>query len=180
MCGSDNVFLFVSEAVGHHTLFMDFTLLHRPKTSGRFAALMDLYERNYMQMRLLAPRLASMKESVYVSETDDDSLPLEILELTHERYTSTFRLTYRLSERWPQGKEPNLAMRLYHDARTCEVMSGLLPGETTEARRVRDLEHGLQLNSFLNRWLAYCLQQGHGFEGARVQRHAGEAYPDNA
>lgn len=140
---------------------------------------MDLYERNYMLMRLLAPQLRAMQESNYLSEADD-TLPLEVVDLAHERYTSTFRLTYRLSPRWPQGREPNLAVRLYHDARTCEVMSGLLPGETTETRRVRDLEEGLRLNSFLHRWLSYCIRQGHGFEGARRRRRSPEPCIDTS
>jgi len=131
---------------------------------------MDLYERNYMLLRLLAPELRAMDEGSHVSDIPD-SLPLELAELRHERYTSTFRLTYRLSERYARGdepgREPNLAIRLYHDARTCEVMSGLLPGETTELRRTRDLDEGYRLNAFLNRWLAYCLRQDHGFDGAR-------------
>ena len=143
------------------------TLMPRPRTSERFAALMELYERNYMLVRLLAPALASMR-GTRVS-TVPGELPLEMRDIEHGRYTTTFRLTYRLSGgdvRVP-GREPDLAIRLYHDARTCEVMSGLLPGETSEARRVRDLDEGHRLNRFLNRWLDYCLERGHGFEGAR-------------
>ena len=140
----------------------------RPRTSGRFAALMELYERNYMLVRLLAPALASMGGTR--TSTVDGELDLEMRDVEHGRYTTTFRLTYRLSRRdarGRQGREPNLAIRLYHDARTCEVMSGLMPGETGEERRVRDLDEGHRLNRFLNRWLEYCLERGHGFEGAR-------------
>lgn len=159
---------------------MQSTLTLRPRTSDRFASLMDLYERNYLLLRLLAPRLRSMAGESHVSQVPDampPGLPLEIAELRHERYTSTFRLTYRLSPRFAKegrpGREPNLAIRLYHDARSCEVMSGLLPGETLEARRTRDLDEGHRLNAFLHRWLAYCLRQGHGFEGARTGRLRG-------
>jgi len=141
---------------------------------------MDLYERNYMLLRLLAPELRAMAEGSQLS-TVPDTLPLELAELRHERYTSTFRLTYRLSARYARddtpGREPNLAIRLYHDARTCEVMSGLLPGETLERRRTRDLDEGHRLNAFLNRWLAYCLRQGHGFDGARRGRRRGTRPP---
>ena len=134
---------------------------------------MDLYEHNYMLVRLLAPSLRSMANGDHVSEVVD-ALPLEIAELRHERYTSTFRLTYRLSERYARndkpGREPNLAVRLYHDARTCEVMSGLLPGETLETRRTRDLDEGHRLNAFLDRWLAYCLRQGYVFDSMDASR----------
>ena len=140
----------------------------RPRTSDRFAALMELYERNYMLVRLLAPALGSMSGTR--TSTVDGELALEMRDIEHGRYTTTFRLTYRLSRRdalGRRGREPNLAIRLYHDARTCEVMSGLMPGETGEERRVRDLDEGHRLNRFLNRWLGYCLERGHGFEGAR-------------
>ena len=140
----------------------------RPRTSGRFAALMELYERNYVLVRLLAPALR--EASGTLTSTVDGELPLEMRDVEHGRYTTTFRLTYRLSARdarGREGREPDLAIRLYHDARTCEVMSGLMPGETAETRRVRDLDEGHRLNRFLNRWLGYCLERGHGFEGAR-------------
>ncbi len=132
---------------------------------------MDLYERNYVLMRLLAPQLRQMSESSHVSEAVD-ALPLEIAELKHERYTSTFRLTYCLTEKLQSGREPDLAIRLYHDARTCEVMSGLLPDGVGEERRTRNLDQGVHLNVFLYRWLSYCLRQGHGFEGARRKRRS--------
>lgn len=143
-------------------------LTQRPRTSGRFSALMDVYERNYMLMRLLAPRLRDMTGESIISNADD-ALPLEIVDLEHSRYTSTFRLTYQLSARHRPGREPNLAIRLYHDARTCEVMSGLLPDQPDQERRTRDLDEGIELNLFLYRWLSYCLRQGHGFDGARRQ-----------
>ena len=134
---------------------------------------MELYERNYMLVRLLAPALREATGTRL--STVEGELPLEMRDIEHGRYTTTFRLTYRLSARdarGREGREPDLAVRLYHDARTCEVMSGLMPGETGEARRVRDLDEGHRLNRFLNRWLGYCLERGHGFEGARRRRPA--------
>lgn len=152
----------------------------RPRTSGRFSALMELYERNYMLVRVLAPALREAT-GTRLSAVEGE-LPLEMRDIEHGRYTTTFRLTYRLSSRdacGREGREPDLAIRLYHDARTCEVMSGLLPGETGEERRVRDLDEGHRLNRFLNRWLDYCLERGHGFEGARRRaRPSPSARPD--
>jgi len=137
----------------------------KPRTSDRFASLMELYERNYMLVRLLAPRLREMGDGEHVSRVDG-AMPLELSRVEHGRYTSTFNLTYRFSSRHRHAREPDLVVRLYHDARTCEVMSGLLPGETVEPRRTRDLRDGWRLNRFLHRWLGYCLRQGHGFESA--------------
>ncbi len=140
-------------------------LMHKPRNSGRFASLMDLYEQNYMLMRLLAPDLKSMSRGSFVSRVPG-AMSLELTELEHSRYTSTFRLSYRFARNSLRGRnqrEPDLAIRLYHDARTCEVMSGLMPEERIEIRRKRDLEEGRRLNRFLQKWLSYCLHQGHQF-----------------
>ena len=139
------------------------SLLTRPKTTERFTALMELYEKNYLLMRLLSPELKSLAPGTYVSQVKT-SLALELTVLSHSRYTSTFNLTYRFFDTSTKGRsdrEPDLAIRLYHDARTCEVMSGLMPEGRLEVRRTRDLDEGRRLNRFLNKWLNYCLRQGH-------------------
>lgn len=140
------------------------TLLHKPRNSGRFATLMDLYEQNYLLMRLLAPELRDMGAGNFISHAPG-AMPLELREVEHSRYTSTFKLTYRFSDanRHRRTFEPDLDIRLYHDARSCEVMSGLLPEGRLKIRRTRDLEEGQRLNRFLSKWLSYCLRQGHGF-----------------
>ncbi len=124
---------------------------------------MDLYEQNYILMRLLAPGLRHYQNSVYLSEPEG-VLPLELSAIEHNRYTTTFKLTYLFSDSLRSRREPNLTIRLYHDARTCEVMSGLIPSRKLELRRTRDLTDGYRLNRFLNKWTSYCLRQGHGFE----------------
>lgn len=127
---------------------------------------MELYESNYMAMRLLAPGLRTFEGQRYVS-AGHGGIPLELSRLEHGRYTTTFNLSYRFSSsRQGRAREPDLAIRLYHDARTCEVMSGLLPGHRFEPRRTRDLEESQRLNLFLNKWLRYCLGQNHAFDEA--------------
>jgi len=148
---------------------MQTTLTLRPRTSGRFASLMELYERNYMLMRLLAPRLREMGEGEHVSRAPK-AMPLVLSRIVHDRYTTTFNLTYRFSSRQRHAREPDLAIRLYHDARTCEVMSGLLPEFRDGPRRTRDLDDGWRLNRFLHRWLGYCLRQGHVIGAAAEPR----------
>ena len=152
-------------------------LLQKPRNSGRFEKLMDLYERNYMLMRLLAPELRTMYDGCFVSRTK--GMPaLELRDITHSKYTSTFKLTYHFSNAEPGRKpyEPDLFIRLYHDARTCEVMTGLLPEGRFATRRTRDLEHGQRLNHFLHRWLSYCLRQGHCFAEHAVSEDMVDAY----
>ncbi len=99
-------------------------------------------------------------------------------DITHSKYTSTFKLTYHFEKTGPGRKpyEPDLFVRLYHDARTCEVMSGLLPEGRFEERRTRDLENGQRLNRFLHKWLSYCLRQGHTFSESPVTTEMVDAY----
>lgn len=139
------------------------TSLLRPRTSGRFSSLMDLYEQNYMLARVLIPQLRDMEGGVFRSRVPG-CMCLELSEVTNAKYTSTFNLTYRFSSELRYAREPDLTLRLYHDARTCEVMSGLLSSQVFEARRVRDLADGYRLNRFLGKWLSYCGMQGHSFK----------------
>jgi len=130
---------------------MQDTSVLRPRTTGRFNSLMELYENNYMLIRLLAPGLKEFKSKTYLSQPDK-LLPLELSAIEHNRYTTTFKLTYLFSSSSRHDREPDLTIRLYHDARTCEVMSGLIPAMRTESRRTRDLDDGYRLNRFLHKW----------------------------
>jgi len=145
---------------------MQDTLVLRPKTTARFNSLMELYEKNYILIRLLAPDLKAFQLSTYLS-SPDGLLPLELSHIEHNRYTTTFKLTYLFSSTSRHDREPDLTIRLYHDARTCEVMSGLIPAMRTESRRTGDLDDGYRLNRFLHKWVSYCLRQGHSFESAK-------------
>ncbi len=139
------------------------TARSRPKTSGRFASLMELYETNYMLIRLLVPGLQGLEDPLYVSQPPG-VMALELSQIEHSRYTSTFNLSYRFSAALRHEREPDLAIRIYNDARTCEVMSGLIPTDRQEIRRVRNLMDGYRLNRFLQKWVSYCLRQGHSFD----------------
>lgn len=141
---------------------MYFPELKIKKTSDRLARLMELYESNYMLIRLLIPELGQMRESVYISSQSDClDLKLEILERC--KYTTTVKLTYRFNRHDSENSEPDLVIRVYHDARTAEAMSGLIHGHRHEQRRVRDLDDGWILNRFLYKWIKYCLYRGHRF-----------------
>ncbi|MCB1757286.1 MAG: DUF1249 domain-containing protein [Gammaproteobacteria bacterium] len=143
---------------------MYFPELKAPRTSNRLARLMELYESNYLLMRLLIPRLKDLDEDCYVSTQQGCvDLRLEILERC--KYTTTLKLTYNFSRGSGKTSEPDLVIRIYHDARTAEAMSGLIHGKRHEQRRVRDLDEGWILNRFLYKWIKYCLLRGHRFSG---------------
>lgn len=141
---------------------------------GTFAALMDLYERNYINMRRLLPVMPSAKVG-YVSRVSG-GLDLHLYINERCRYTSELVLTYQFGQN--DGAiiaEPNLRIRIYHDARQAEVMAAHLrhyPAFATDVLAHHRAD-GAQLfirwriNRFLYKWLAYCLRQGH-----RFARHA--------
>lgn len=123
---------------------------------------MELYERNYAQMRLLAPSLAKMSGESHVSAVEH-CLPLHLRIIERCNYTTTINLSYLFDEGGERRLAPDMTVRIYHDARVAESMSGLIHGQRHEQRRVRDLEVSWALNRFLFRWLGYCRHRGHRF-----------------
>ena len=138
-----------------------------------FVSLMSLYESNYLRLRALAGDVRRHRGQLVSGVGQDCALHLEVLE--HAPYTSTVRLTYRFEE--PQGSvaDPDLELRVYHDARLAEASAC---GQWVRHRSLDHVRAGIpaQLgerwlrNMLLNKWLDYCLERGHGF--AATARHA--------
>jgi len=136
----------------------------KARTTGRFGNLMELYEQNYVQLRLLIPDLRSTDPTARISRVEG-CLPV-YMQLTEQTpYTSTLRLTYRFIEKDTDSMraiaEPDLMLRVYHDARTAEVISGLMHGQQHVQRKTRGLDNSWQLNRFLYKWLRYLRHRGH-------------------
>lgn len=132
--------------------------------SGTFADLMDLYERNYIGIRRLIPDLpeAGARRVSGVS----DGLSLHLVLRGRFRYTTELSLTYYFTK--PQGlvAEPDLRIRVYHDARLAEVVAAHLrrwPGFEIGEGDPGPLRARWRVNRFLYKWLSYCLHQGHCF-----------------
>ncbi|MGM0552683.1 MAG: DUF1249 domain-containing protein [Pseudomonadota bacterium] len=136
----------------------------RPVT---FAALMEMYEENYLALRRLCPDLRELP-AVAVSRVEGAlDLHLELQERT--RYTTTLRLTYVFEDAGEQRLRPDLCIRLFHDARQAEVL-GRYCRQSGRGLMIDSLagEAGLgcrwRHNRFLYKWLRYCLRQGHRFQ----------------
>ena len=136
---------------------------------GTFAALMDLYERNYIYIRRLLPTMPPIHAKCVSQAPGGMDLHLHIIERC--RYTSELILSYQFGQ--ADGAilaEPNLRIRVYHDARQAEVMiahprrhpvfilDAIAPERTDDPLFVR-----WRINRFLYKWLGYCLHQGHRF-----------------
>ena len=144
--------------------------LPSPDSPDTFTALMDLYERNYINIRRLLPVIPPARME-RVSRTPG-GLDLHLYVTERCRYTSELILTYRFGQ--DDGStiaEPNLWIRVYHDARQAEVMAAHprhRPIFAIDALAHHRPERILlstrwRINRFLYKWLSYCLRQGHHF-----------------
>lgn len=135
--------------------------VYRP---GSFTGLMTLYESNYIKLQHLAngfdwPSAAMMSQS-----SRDSDLHAELLR--EEPYTTTLRLTYRFDEAGVLVPDPDLILRVYHDARLVEAVAGR-ERHTHHKLREFTLKSGAELdrrwriNMMLNKWLDYLFDVGH-------------------
>ncbi len=124
----------------------------RPRS---FACLMDLYEANYMRLRKLIPDLDGMPHAAMSHVPGAPPLHLRIIE--RSRYTTTLHLTHYFFSAESIEREPDVAVRLYHDARMAHVIpAGKNPSAAGGDERWEN-------NHFLLNWLTFCLHQGHKF-----------------
>ena len=148
-------------------------VLPRATRPASFTGLMWLYESNYIRLGSLLPEifdLADKNAGHWVSHVVSDcALYLRIVE--RARYTTTLHLTYYFYENGDRVADPDLYVRIYHDARMAEVMAcsmkhihrALKPYKTLECSEVK---LRWNRNMMLNKWLDYCTEKGHSFAGA--------------
>lgn len=132
-----------------------------------FVGLMSLYESNYLRLRrLLGGSLPAPGERLASRASGDPELWLEGID--HSRYTATLRLTYVFDD----GTDPDLVIRLYHDAHLVEAMHCGAPGRHPVLAGFRtgsgtELERRWARNLMLHKWLAHCHERGHCFGPVR-------------
>ncbi|MFK8030402.1 MAG: DUF1249 domain-containing protein [Gammaproteobacteria bacterium] len=134
---------------------------------GSFTALMALYESNYLRLNWLIDELECSRGDYRSDSPDDFSLHLSVKDVA--RYTTSIHLTYWFDGEGPEPlADPDLDIRVYHDARLAEAMAcrhnrrhTVLQGFMTD--------HGSELskrwarNMMLNKWLEYCADANHRF-----------------
>ena len=124
-----------------------------------FAGLMEMYEQNYIRLRNLVPDLAVADEMISAVPEHQD-LYLSVTQRC--KYTTMLRLTYRFIEAEQVLFEPDLHLKIYHDARVVEVQQ--LQSRTHGPLYINKMiEQKWMMNRFLYKWLGYCLQLGHYF-----------------
>lgn len=126
-----------------------------------FPGLMALYEENYMRLRRLVPRFDAIDGSAVSRVSGCIDLHVTIIE--RSRYTTTLRLTYRFADGDDVRHEPDLRVRVQHDARTAEAMAVHMGRGRYHFDARRTLVRSWERNRFLHKWLGYCLHRGHRF-----------------
>lgn len=134
-----------------------------------FVSLMSLYESNYIRLGWLIPALDSIAGTM-ISEVEGDC-PLRVTIEERSRYTTTLTLTYVFEDESGVSTDPDLQIRIYHDARLAEVQScarwhrhAML--ESIRSELARALGERWLRNVMLNKWLDYCVERGHRFPRA--------------
>jgi len=125
-----------------------------------FSGLMDLYEQNYIRLRKIAPDLG-VADNMISSVVGHHDLFLTV----HERckYTTMLSMTYRFGKPGRYLYEPDLHLKMYHDAKVVEVQhlhsrsQGLIVVDNILIKK-------WVTNRYLFKWLGYCLYQGHFFQ----------------
>ncbi len=131
-----------------------------------FASLMELYEDNYLKLRRLVPDIEAVEVGAVSRVTG--AVPLFLQMIEKQKYTSTLILTHIFEQDGEQHDDPCLTVRICYDARTVEAMIDENSKKfgfkiLCSQRSDFPLESRWELNKFLNKWLKYCLREGHSF-----------------
>jgi len=140
------------------------------------AGLISMYEANFARLMRLAPELETMQGTSVSRVSGALDLYLSVVE--RSPYTTTVVLTYRFEDGGSDSAgdrvyEPQARIRVYHDVRAVELIGHArraparrrAPRRAGERIHVRlpELERKWELNRFLQKWLGFCLRQGHLF-----------------
>ncbi len=132
---------------------------------------MHLYESNFVRLHWIVDDVRAIPRETRSRVAGD--LPLHLTVLERNPYTTTLRMTYLFEDSEKVVADPDLTVRIYHDAGMAEAMAcrrlhihralkafDTGPGDELSRRWVR--------NSMLNKWLEYCADHGHRVRSAPV------------
>lgn len=145
--------------------------MHHGIPAKNFAGLMELYECNYIRLRNLVPDHDALPAEVISRVEGVLDLHLRIVERC--KFTTTLNLTYHFLDSEGCFPAPDMQVRMYHDAQVGEVIScgrrrGVRHADYNRMYHRYSLAEKWHMNRFLQKWLGYCLMQGHRFLPDRV------------
>jgi uncharacterized protein YqiB (DUF1249 family) len=100
-------------------------------------------------------------------------LDLHLRVVERNKFTTTLHLTYHFTDEDGRFPAPDMRVRMYHDAQVGEVIAcgrrrGDRHAEYNRMFNTYTLSEKWHMNRFLQKWLGYCLLQGHRFIPGRV------------
>ncbi len=136
------------------------------------AALIDMYEGNYVRLRRLVPDLEELEGTVVSRVAGALDLYLTVVE--RFKYTTSLQLTYRFLDSDRVSLEPNARICVYHDVRCADLVSHCRRRRSQAIHPWRrghmpELERKWEMNRFLLKWLKFCTHQGHLFLSCTAQ-----------
>lgn len=140
-----------------------------------FVSLMDMYEINFMRFKKLVCNIDTIDGHAIARLSHCLDLHLTIVERC--KFTTTVTLSYAFDDEKGVAYEPDLRLRIYHDARLIEVVAGnLRHGRLHHDHVPADaLKLKWKLNRFLYKWLGFCLYLGYKFENDSTLDEASHA-----
>lgn len=138
---------------------------------SRFAWLMGLYAENHERVERLFG-VSGLDVGSYRSSVGD-GLDLRLEVVARHAYTLELTLSYELLDPLTGQPDPSAHLRVYGDARQAEATHCYVGRRWQDTLGLRPphgalLHHRLRMNAFLNKWLAYLAEQGHGPETLSV------------
>ena len=122
---------------------------------------------NYERLMRLFPEVHSQDQRCISllgeSPQTSQSILVELTVIERSRYTTLIQLVQRPQLSW--GRSPNMRIRMYHDAKSAEVVeyqhqNRFHGSYEVPNRRMRQRDEKAQLNQFLGEYLRYCLAVG--------------------
>lgn len=132
---------------------------------------MTLYESNFIKFSHLVGGPENLSGPDYFSRVPADcDLYLSVESST--RYTQDLRMTYQFAEAERVIADPDLRIRVYHDARMTEVAGWAEHHQHKVLRGLarkftRELDKRWSRNMMLSKWLDYLTEKGHSFRLVR-------------
>lgn len=141
-------------------------VLQRPVRANTFPGLMSLYESNYHRLRWLIQEPEKFVGEQQSAVQGDCTLYLRLIE--RSRYTSTLHLSYFFQEDDLWIADPDLTIRIYHDAKMAEALACSRVHRHEILRQFRtgegnEIERRWARNMLLSKMLEYCSDCGHRF-----------------
>lgn len=135
-----------------------------PPVPQSFGALMEMYELNYIQLRLLLGDFNALPE--YSIAEIAGHVPVALTITERSKHTTSLTLTYCFNAELQHERSYDLQLRVYHDARQVEVL-----GRTCGLKAhsfLRGAEDSMLLcrwrsNRFLYKWIRHLRRHHYKF-----------------